>query len=104
MTNTEGKPIEARTSDGVVIVDPKMPSGGKSNWTIGEVRTAANTEVKVPVTVTDDEGTAGFVAKYTYDDKLTFKKKPAHFNGDSSSEEQLLIILFIAAFPKSFVR
>ena len=44
-----------------MIVDKEIKPAGKTNWVIGKETVAPGAKAKVPVTVSGDEGTAGFV-------------------------------------------
>ncbi|MCQ2417951.1 MAG: hypothetical protein MJ071_09130, partial [Oscillospiraceae bacterium] len=68
VTNTDGDELDVTKEEGKVIV---KGVAGKSNWVIGEKTVAPSAKAQVPVTVTGDEGTAGFVVKFAYDEALT---------------------------------
>ena len=72
VVNTSGNALSVSKTNGAVIVDASIPSAGKSNWTIDTVNAEKGAKVAVPVTVSDDEGTAGFVVTFDYDDALKF--------------------------------
>ncbi|MDD5946910.1 MAG: hypothetical protein PUC41_03830 [Oscillospiraceae bacterium] len=68
---------------------PMMVSAaGSASWEIAEKTVDAGFEVAVPVTVTGDEGTAGFVVSFTYDEALTFK---GFEKGDAYSEAEMVL-------------
>ncbi|MBR3678606.1 MAG: hypothetical protein IKL87_00195, partial [Oscillospiraceae bacterium] len=74
VVNTSGNALEVTKTNGAVIVSAEsVVPAGKSNWTIGTETVAKGADVSVPVTVTDDEGTSGFVVTFDYDDALTFE-------------------------------
>ena len=68
--------------------DPVIPAG-KAGWTIAKVEAAAGAKVSVPVTVSGDEGTSGFVATFKIADGLSFLN--ADFGGAYSANGSALI-------------
>jgi len=50
----------------------EVTPAGKANWTIDTKVVAGGSDVALPVMVTGDAGTAGFVVKFKYDADLTF--------------------------------
>ncbi|MBR6761278.1 MAG: hypothetical protein IKM30_04510, partial [Oscillospiraceae bacterium] len=70
VVNTNGGSLAVTSENGAVIV--KDPNAGSSSWDIGEETVKPGAEAKVPVIVTGDEGTSGFVVDFEYDDALTF--------------------------------
>ena len=68
-TNTSGNALTLTKEDGNVTV---IGNAGSSNWKIGTETVAAGEKVKVPVTVSGDEGTAGIYAEFTADSALKF--------------------------------
>ena len=75
--NTSALPLTITTKNGAVVVaDPTttLPDAGEVQWIIGKVNAdAGQTGVKVPVTVSGDPGTAGFVVKFKHDAALKFE-------------------------------
>ncbi len=71
VVDTNEERLTITEQDGAVIVRESI-APGKSGWDIGEEYVEAGAEVAVPVTVIGDEGTAGFIANFDYDEALTF--------------------------------
>ncbi|MBR3448956.1 MAG: hypothetical protein IKH27_14255, partial [Oscillospiraceae bacterium] len=98
ITNTEGQPIEATMQNGKVIVDGTIVVGS-TNWTIGTKTAAPGATVKVPVTVTEDSGTAGFVVQYDYDSKLKFDgiEWANGYEGDATLNDNKLVAVWASS-------
>ena len=75
--NTSALPLTITTKNGAVVVADStttLPDAGEVQWIIGKVNAdAGQTGVKVPVTVSGDPGTAGFVVKFKHDAALKFE-------------------------------
>ena len=69
-TNENGSFLALTKEDGAVIV--KDPEAGSAKWDIGEKTVGKGATAKVPVTVSGDTGTAGFVVEFAYDHNLEF--------------------------------
>jgi len=71
VVDTNEERLTITEQDGAVIVRESI-APGSSGWDIGEEYVEGGAEVAVPVTVIGDEGTAGFIANFAYNEALTF--------------------------------
>ena len=73
VTNHSGNALEVTTTNGAVVVNKDAAVTGNAVWKLGAETVSAGGTVKVPVYVTADDGTAGFVASFKHSDALTFE-------------------------------
>ena len=93
VTNTAGKALTLTKDNGSVTVTGKV---GSSNWTIGKETVSANAKVKVPVTVSGDEGTAGINVQFKADKALKFDgiEWAKGYTGDATINDKELIAVW----------
>ena len=101
--NTSQQPLTITQENGAVVVTGETTTtsepipAGKAAWEIDKVTVAAGTkDVKVPVYVTGDEGTAGFVVSFTNDAALTFKgfEWADGYTGDATLNNDKLVVVW----------
>ncbi|MBR6717297.1 MAG: hypothetical protein IKI77_03015, partial [Oscillospiraceae bacterium] len=93
---TPTQPTETTTTQ--TVTNPPE-SAGSVSWTIGERTAAKGGAVKIPVIVSKDDGTAGFVAKFEFDDSLKFDciEWANGYSGDAILNQDQKVVVWASA-------